>query len=170
MSQTEHVYTLRRLSPDDGRDVYDMLQSMPPEGDTTNKVYGITFEQFKLWLLEREDMAEGVGLQPGGVRQTTFWFHVDGVPVGRLNVRHALNDELREHGGNIGYFIAPAYRRRGHGERMLKAGLDEARKAGLTEALLTIREDNLASRRVTEKNGGELREMREGICYYWIRL
>jgi predicted acetyltransferase len=40
---------------------------------------------------------------------------------------------------------------------------------GLTELLLTCDEDNVASRRVIEANGGMLERVAAGEARYWIR-
>ncbi|WP_244918731.1 GNAT family N-acetyltransferase [Paenibacillus dendritiformis] len=53
---------------------------------------------------------------------------------------------------------------------MLRLLLAEARRIGLREVLLTCDEDNMASRRVIEKNGGRLTGTADGICKYWIAL
>jgi predicted acetyltransferase len=113
---------------------------------------------------------------PGMVPQTHYWL-VDGLAyVGRLSLRHGLNDSLRRTGGHIGYDIRPSKRRMGYGHRMLPLGLEEARKRGLTHVLLTSSEQNVVSRRIIEANGGVLQDVIEvegepaPICRYWITL
>lgn len=45
----------------------------------------------------------------------------------------------------------------------------EARRMGVTEELLvTIHPDNIASRKVAEANGGELRRETADHVYYWF--
>lgn len=43
---------LKRLSADDGIDIYEMLQEMPKdENGFLSPVYGKTFEEYKRWLI-----------------------------------------------------------------------------------------------------------------------
>lgn len=58
--------------------------------------------------------------------------------------------------GHIGYAVVPWKRRRGHGTAALAQMLDEARARGLPHVEITIRPDNIASRRIIEANGGLL--------------
>jgi predicted acetyltransferase len=101
---------------------------------------------------------------------------VDGVIVGRLMLRHSLNDFLRRVGGHIGYIVVPGYRRRGHATEMLRQSLDLARTVGLQKVLVTCDEENVASRRTIEKCGGEYEdtlsspEAPAGKRRYWIGL
>lgn len=96
--------------------------------------------------------------------------------VGRISIRHALDEELRRMGGHIGYDTVPAVRGRGVAKEMLRQALPIARGLGLHEVLLTCNDDNAASIRVIEDSGGVLRETRqlgpEGPSkrYYWIAL
>jgi predicted acetyltransferase len=51
---------------------------------------------------------------------------------------------------------------------MLAAVLPVARSLGVDQALLTCDEDNLASRRMIEANGGVLEDKSGGKVRYWI--
>ncbi len=55
---------------------------------------------------------------------------------------------------HIYYEIAPAYRGKGCGREMLRLGFLEAKKIGLEEVIITCNEDNVASRKIIEANGG----------------
>ena len=110
------------------------------------------------------------------VPETELWCIVDGEFAGRVSIRHELNDSLREIGGHIGYDTVPRFRGRGVATEMLRQSLPIARELGITRALVTTTEDNLASARVIEKNGGILTGRRELMAgrvvkrYYWIEL
>jgi predicted acetyltransferase len=122
------------------------------------------------------DMSEGRNLRPGWVPMTTHWLLDDSeVLVGVSRLRHRLTPELLNDGGNIGYYVRPAYRGKGHGKTILSLTLVEARSLGLERVLLTVRTGNLPSIRVIEANGGVLEDERvdaEGLAYrrYWIDL
>ncbi|MCA9618830.1 MAG: GNAT family N-acetyltransferase [Myxococcales bacterium] len=92
----------------------------------------------------------------GFVPTTHRWALVEGEMVGRISVHHALNDALRMEGGHIGYDTVPSWRGRGVASEMLRQVLPLARELGLDEVLLTCNDDNAASIRVIEKNGGVL--------------
>lgn len=57
---------------------------------------------------------------------------------------------------HIYYEIEPSKQGRGYGREILKLGLEEARMLGLPEVIITCFEDNLASRKIIEANGGVL--------------
>lgn len=104
------------------------------------------------------------------VPQTTLWW-VDGDDfIGRLGIRHSLTPALRKVGGHIGYDVRPSRRREGHASRMLAAARPIAAGLGLYRVLLTCDEDNIASRKVIEKNGGVLETAEDGKRRYWIDL
>ncbi|MET8850427.1 GNAT family N-acetyltransferase [Amycolatopsis sp. NPDC004625] len=83
-----------------------------------------------------------------------YWWVQDGRFLGRARLNLRLTPELAEFGGHIGYEIRPTARGRGHATALLRAVLTTAQDAGLDRALLTCAPDNLASRRVIERNGG----------------
>ena len=149
---------LRRLSLEDGKDVYEMLQSIPKnENGFMNGVNGMTYEEYQSWLCRDDEASLGTEIVDGWkVPQTTYWLYVDGVPVGMGKLRHFLTDKLREEGGNVGYAIAPDFRGRGYGKLLLTALVDEARKRGVTEILATVHNDNIPSLRAMIACGGRL--------------
>jgi predicted acetyltransferase len=104
-----------------------------------------------------------------GVPVTELWF-VDGADyLGTVVARLKLTAELLESGGHLGFHVVPHARRRGHGRRMLAEAIRFCLYQGMTEFLLTCDEDNLASRRVIEANGGMLERVVAGEARYWIR-
>jgi predicted acetyltransferase len=104
-----------------------------------------------------------------GVPISTLWY-IDGLTyLGTVNIRHRLTPELTRYGGNIGYHVAPRYRRQGHATAMLGATIAYCRDTlGLVHLLVTCAESNTASRRVIEANGAVLEDVLEGECRYWI--
>lgn len=135
---------LRRLSPEDGRDVYEMLQEIPArENRFSNDAFGLSYEEFKDWLIRWD--RKTVEPPEGEVPETIYWLYVDGVPVGIGHVRHRLNDWLRTRGGNIGYGIRPSQRGKGYSKVLLTELKARAAEVGVTRALITIRKDNPAS-------------------------
>ena len=81
---------------------------------------------------------------------------IDGQIVGRVTIRHELNDFLRVEGGHIGYCVLPGFRRRGYATEILRQALIVARSIGIDRVLVTCDDDNAASIAVIEANGGKL--------------
>jgi len=113
---------------------------------------------------------------PGRVPASVLWLVDDGAYLGRVNLRHRLNQKLRRLGGHIGYEIRPSRRGRGYGNLALSLALERARGLNLRRVLLVCADDNDASRRIIEANGGVLegvfrvRERSELLRRYWIDL
>jgi predicted acetyltransferase len=84
-----------------------------------------------------------------------FWIS-DGSFCGTINLRFQPGTEaLPGHvSGHVGYAVVPWKRRRGYATRALALLLPHGRAEGLARVLVTCDDDNLASRRVIEANGG----------------
>lgn len=91
-----------------------------------------------------------------------------GEVVGFLALRHRLNAWLLDQGGHIGYSVRPSRRGQGHASRALALAVRRAGELGLDRVLLTCDEDNEASRRTIESNGGVHEDTRQGKRRYWI--
>ena len=120
---------------------------------------------------------EPPAIPPEGFVNSEYLWMVEGETyLGRVSIRHSLNERLREFGGHIGYEIRPSARQRGHGTLALRLALQRARELGLERVLVTCDVGNAGSRRVIEANGGELEgEFRPDfhprvIRRYWIGL
>jgi len=161
---------LRELSLSDGKDMYDMIVEIGPgENGFGKHGYEMSFEDFPKYLQQNIDNSKSIGLKPGYVPQTQYWLVVDNKPVGLVHLRHHLNETLKEHGGHIGYTIRPSERGKGYGNIILAEILKEAKKKGISEALLTCNEVNLPSRKAIENNNGVLDGINQGRCKYWIK-
>jgi len=146
---------LRQLSPSDGEACFLMLQHIEKEENAfTNPVKGMTFVEYKEWLMEQDDWSRGEKLPAGYVGQTIFWLWDGNIPVGIGKIRHALTENSRALGGNIGYAVSSEFRGRGYGSTLLRELLLKADEMGVTERILTVEKYNYSSRRVIEKNGG----------------
>lgn len=98
----------------------------------------------------------GLDVVGSRVPHTFLVGEVDGELVGRVSVRHALNDHLRTVGGHIGYGVRPAFRGRGYATALLRTGLAVAAAQGIRRALVTCDDDNVPSARAIERCGGVL--------------
>lgn len=111
----------------------------------------------------------GTPLPAGLVPWTTLWYLEGAEFIGRLTIRHTLDDLISRVAGHIGYEVRPSRRGEGHATRMLQAALPVANGLGIEYALVTCKEGNVASRRVIEAAGGELEDVQGGIRRYWVR-
>jgi predicted acetyltransferase len=104
------------------------------------------------------------------------WLVEDHEFIGEASIRHRLNAHLMREGGHVGYGIRPSRQRQGYGRLILALALDECRRLGLERVLLTCLQDNVASARIIEANGGELENVivdpagRGRLRRYWISL
>lgn len=131
-------------------------------------------DDWAAYVRELESRHRGLDVPQGLVPATFLVAEVDGELVGRVSVRHALNEHLANVGGHIGYGVRPAHRGRGHAGEILRQALTIARAEGVGDVLVTCDEDNVASRTVIERLGGVLEDVRpeEGEPLkrrYWIR-
>ncbi len=140
---------LRPLEPSDEVEFIAALGEMENFGFYYET--GMSFVDY-LSVLDRALLGEG--LPDGHVANSLFVADVGGVVVGRLSLRHSLNDALLTVGGHIGYGVLPAHRRKGYATAMLHHALPLARELGLTRVLVTCDEDNIASRKIIEACGG----------------
>ena len=167
-----NVY-VRPLQKTDGQDpaLYAMAQECPSaENGFLNGAHGLSRHGFASWVLRQDEVARGIGLPPGFVRQTVYWLYDGDRPVGSAKLRYELTAALRVEGGNIGYGIRPSERGKGYGSRLLGLMLEEAGKQGLDRVLVTINNDNLPSLRVAKANGGQLTRQTEERCYFWFDI
>ena len=133
---------------------------------------GMSFSRYLEVLDEQE---QGVNLLPDHV-PSTFLFAFKGERiVGRVSIRHMLNDFLLRVGGHIGYVVVPQCRRQGHATAILRLALHIAHeKLGIRRVLVTCDDDNVGSIRTIENNGGILEDVITGPDLdkpkrrYWI--
>ncbi|MEA4894550.1 MAG: GNAT family N-acetyltransferase [Oscillospiraceae bacterium] len=161
---------LKKLSAEDGIDIYEMLQEIPKdENGFLNAVCGKTFEEYKQWLADNEAFSNATNLEDGWkVPTSTYWLYIDNRPVGMGRIRHFLTDKLREEGGHTGYAIRPSARHNGYATILLRELRTEAKKLGIDKMLLTIQNENLYSLKVAIANHGVMERKNEIRSFVWI--
>ena len=100
--------------------------------------------------------AKSYDLKPQHVRQMTYWLVRGNEILGAARLRPTLTPQLAEWGGHISYDIRPSQRRKGYGTQLLALTLEQARRFRMSSVPLMCYQDNLASKRIIERNGGEL--------------
>ena len=133
---------------------------------------GMPFRRYLEVLGERE---RGENLPPNHVPSTFLFAFEARRIVGRVSIRHTLNECLFRVGGHIGYAVVPEFRRQGYATEILRLSLGIAHeKLGVDRVLVTCDDDNLGSIRTIEKNGGVLENVVTGPDLatpkrrYWI--
>ncbi len=155
--------SMRKLTPSDGEDIYQMLQHIKKEENAfTNSAFGLTVDAYHAWLKQQHAWSEGRNLPDGFVPQSTYWLYLAQTPIGYGKIRHQLTESSRITGGNIGFAIALNYRGHGFAAEFLALLICEAKRMGIEELLFTVEKFNYASKRSIEKNGAEVfKENRE---------
>jgi len=162
---------LIRVQDSDYKKTYDLLMTFDnDENGFINPVYGYDYEQFLEWIEMKKDWSLGKNLPEGFVPDTTFVLEDESEYVAIFNLRHCLNDFLRNGPGHIGYGVGKAYRRRGYATKGLKLALAEARKKNIHEAYLSVNKDNTPSLKTQLNNGAYIHHEDEEKYYTRINL
>lgn len=111
-------------------------------------------ENYDDWLASVTANTSVKTVNPAWVVTDTF-FAVDETEkiVGIIDLRHTLNDFLRDL-GNSGYSVRPSERRKGIASEMLRQLLTIAVQSGMTELHLSVEKTNEPSIKTITKNGG----------------
>jgi predicted acetyltransferase len=167
---------LRKLRPLDEKAFFRSLMSWD-DASGFRFFLGYRPEMSFLDYLTKLDMNEnGLGLSGGIVPDTVLCGFVGEEIVGRLAIRHELNDFLLRVGGHIGYGVIPEHRRKGYATEMLRQSLPIAKQLGIDRALVTCDDTNIGSIKTIERCGGILEDkidQGQGLPAkrrYWIDL
>ena len=129
---------------------------------------------FSDYVKQLERHSRGIDVPEAFVPNTYLVGVVDNIIVGRVSLRHSLNDFLARIGGHIGYGVIPSQRKRGYATEMLRQALPFAASLGITKALIICHEHNVASRKIIEACGGTFESVidcpESGIPHrrYWL--
>jgi predicted acetyltransferase len=130
---------------------------------------------FRDYLELLAEQRRGTNSLPDRIPSTFLFAFVGPRIVGRVSIRHWLNESFERVGGHIGYVVVPEFRRRGYATEILRQALDLAREQlNIRRVLLTCDDDNVGSIRTIEKNAGQLAdvitgpELSKSKRRYWI--
>ena len=110
---------------------------------------------FPAFVMDLKRLGDKSRIRNVGYCDKVFWLTDRDEFVGQASIRPELSTSyLITYGGHIGYSIRPSKRNRGYGTKILALALEKASDLGLGKALVTCDSDNLASRKIIERNGG----------------
>ena len=111
-------------------------------------------DSYDEWLKSVTDNTSPETVNPSWVvTDTYFVFDDDDRIVGIIDLRHDLNDFLKDF-GNSGYSVRPSERRKGYATQMLNLIIKRADEIGMDRLQLSVERSNEPSIKTITKNGG----------------
>ncbi len=132
------------------------------------------YDSYEQWLEHVQKNSDKKTLAPDRCQDTQFLTFEKETNrlVGMIDIRHTLNEYLLKFGGHIGDCIRPSDRGKGYATEQISIALKVCKKLNIDRVLLTCDENNLASAKTIEKNGGvyenSLRRDEKVYKRYWI--
>lgn len=118
-------------------------------------IYTKGLDDFDKYINQLKRLSKEADLHLGFVTTSTFWLIAGEEIVGITRIRH--KETVAD--GNIRYDISPIYRNKGYGTIILKLALEKAKEIGLKDIIVTCALTSIASKKVIEKNNGNLLEI-----------
>ena len=134
------------------------------------------FSSIEDWLEELKKRSSEATVPEGLVPSSTYLGvrEKDNYIVGMIDIRHYLNDFLKQFGGNIGYSVRKSERNKGYAKQMLKLALEKCKDLKMKKVLITCDEDNIASEKVILSANAKFEDIRcidgENKKRFWIEL
>lgn len=151
------MITLKRPIKEYEEEAISFKQEFFDNGETTingSELLDHT-DSYDEWLKSVTDNTSSDTVNPSWVVTDTFFaFDENNRIVGIIDLRHELNDFLKDF-GNCGYSVRPSERRKGYATEMLKLVLEHARQIGMDKVQLSVERSNEASVKTITKNGGK---------------
>jgi predicted acetyltransferase len=148
---------------------FDAMAEFKAEGDD-QFLQSITRDQFPLHVQRLHDLATDINLKEGYIPSKEFWIMDAEGFAGRIILGLTFIPSPERVGHHVGYAIRSSKRLNGYATKALQLLCDEARKLRIFKLMPTCGADNVASRRVIEKNGGVLLDKSGDELRYLIDL
>lgn len=165
MSQLEFPNLSHKQSYLDMISEWKSFESVPTS--PSRLFVGENFEDF-LSIVEND-----ITSNPDGINSHLLFLVENERILGAIQIRHSIDHpRLIEVGWHIGYWIRPSERGKWYATEMLRLALLEAGKLWLEKVLITCYDNNVASIKVIENNGGVFERFTEKdgkkMRRYWI--
>ncbi len=151
------MITLRRPVKEYETEAIAFKQEFIDNGETTingSELFD-QMDSYDDWLKSVQDNASSDTVNPSWVvTDTYFAFDEKDRIIGIIDLRHELNDFLKDF-GNSGYSVRPTERRKGYATQMLRLILERAHQIGMEKIQLSVERSNEASVKTILKNGGK---------------
>ena len=134
------------------------------------------FSSIEIWFEELKKRSCEDTVPKGLVPSSTYLGirEKDNYIVGMIDIRHYLNDFLKQFGGNIGYSVRKSERNKGYAKQMLKLALEKCKELKIKKVLITCDEDNITSEKVILSANAKFEDIRnvdgENKKRFWIDL
>lgn len=163
---------LLKLWEADLHKLYELQSSFgADENGFMNFAYGYTLKEYADYVQLKKRHEQSLDLPNGYVPDTAYVLVDEEDYVGLFNLRHYLNDALKEGAGHIGYGIGKKYRGHGYATTGLSLIIEEAKKIiPEDEIYISVHKDNPASLTVQKKNGAIIHHEDETSYYTRIKI
>jgi predicted acetyltransferase len=168
------MLVLRELTDQDEKAFFEGLKEVDGEDlswYTFSWKAGMSYQDM-MKILKAE--SAGIDLPAGRVPHSMLYAFLNGKIIGRVSVRHELNEHLRKRGGHIGYWVAKNYRKLGYATQMFRHGLEFCKKMKIHPIMISCADDNEHSWKIIERYGAKLEDKvwddqdQKLIRKYWI--
>lgn len=153
---------LVRPSIDYKEDYLKALEEYHAEGRYLYQDIGLLNADFEQFIKEMKS-EKGYPHQPyqdwvEPVPETVVWLVKDDQYIGTVDIRHRLNWHLEKWGGHVHFNVRPSMRGMGYGQKILRKAMPIINYLGIDKALLTVKPDDEAAKRIIEACGGEFED------------
>lgn len=136
-------------------DEWSLYNKEHPEANGSPKALFLTdYHDFPLYLKEARDAIYSP--RPDLVPATLLFAYDKErkIMVGACQIRHYLNEKLKQGGGHIGDGVRPSERGKGYGKEILRLALEECKYLKIKKALVSANTSNIPSIKAIKANGG----------------
>ncbi len=156
---------------------YELVDSAIKHGDVLEMGNAYrSNEKYDDMILRLKNRRKGIGITNRDVPASVYFIVVDDNVIGTIDIRHKINDNYFSRLGHVAYYIKFEERKKGYATQALNLALKIYKKHGIKNILITCLKENIASRKVIEKNGGKFEKefydcvTKKYIQRFWINV